>query len=156
MTPTKAAVVEALRASASEELRVLEQMAAMARDEATHPESRPENQYDTRALEASYLAAGQGRRLAELRELVGWLSMTLGAHQRAAAGSLVHLAVDGRERWVLLAPKGGSTARVGGQEVSLVSVLSPLGACLNGLAEGEAATLERPGGRDEIELLDVS
>ncbi len=50
--PPKPSVYAAFQDSLSHELAVLESMTAAARDEATSAESRPENKYDTRALEA--------------------------------------------------------------------------------------------------------
>src|SRR5687768_16801821 len=38
-------------------------------DAATHEENKPENKYDTRGLEASYLARAQTQRVLDLKEL---------------------------------------------------------------------------------------
>src|SRR5687768_11096256 len=70
--PIKSEVLAELRKILRDELSRLARGTDMARDEATSVESRPENQYDTRALEASYLAAGQGERLEALRLLLAW------------------------------------------------------------------------------------
>lgn len=153
---TRAPVLEAFRASLGEELAALERVIALARDEATHPESRPENKYDTRALEASYLAAGQGQRLGELRELVAWLAREHPPADRARLGALLEVWVDGRTRWVLLAPRGGASVRVDSVEVTLVSVASPLGKALVGLREDDTTTLAGPKGPTPVEVFSVS
>src|SRR5688500_7983704 len=105
--PSKTDVVEALRQALRAELAQLGRVTDMARDEATSAESRPENPYDTRALEASYLAAGQGERLTALRQLAAWAEV-LGAEPRDAveAGALAQVALDEVPQWVLFAPRG--------------------------------------------------
>src|SRR4051812_3963394 len=57
-----ALVVERLMA----ERESLVSAARAAHEAATHAESKPEDQYDTRGLEASYLAAAQARRVEEI------------------------------------------------------------------------------------------
>jgi transcription elongation GreA/GreB family factor len=129
----------------------------MARDEATSAESRPENQYDTRALEASYLAAGQGERLAELRLLAAWAEVQPDdLADLVEAGALARVEPDhGEPQWVLLAPRGGTELRVGGVPVRLVSVSSPLGSALCGLAAGDVGEVETPRGPQRWTLLAV-
>ncbi|MCB9688949.1 MAG: GreA/GreB family elongation factor [Alphaproteobacteria bacterium] len=145
---TRARVLEVLRDTLSRELDALGRATAMARDEATSAESRPENQYDTRALEASYLAAGQGERLEDLKRLVAWAE-TLGseAPTRVEAGALVELEDDrGRSRTLLVAPRGGMTLDVDGCAISVVSASSPLGSALGGLTEGDEEEVDSPDG----------
>ncbi len=156
--PPKAAVLDAFQRSLAAELDALGAMTAAARDEATNAESRPENQYDTRALEASYLAAGQGQRLEALGRLSAWIAQQSAEprHERAAEGAYLGVAVDGAERLVLLAPRGGPEVRVNGQAVQLISTDSPLGRAITGLAEGGVAELESPRGPRGVEVLFVA
>jgi len=151
----KPEALEALRAKVGEELAVLERITADARDEATNPESRPENKYDTRALEASYLAAGQGERLLEVRQLLAWLSVEPPPCRTGQPGALVEAAIDDTVRWLFLGPRGGPTVTVRGHELSLISIASPLGRALQGLAEGDDAEVERPRGSVSIEVLSL-
>src|SRR5580704_16979815 len=51
----------------TEELEVYFRAARASRTEATHESSEAENKYDTRGLEASYLARGQSKQAAELQ-----------------------------------------------------------------------------------------
>ena len=46
------------------------QSARSAHAEATHEQSKAENKYDTRALEASYLAGGQSLQAAEIEQSI--------------------------------------------------------------------------------------
>ena len=45
----------------SESLGILEKAARASHEEATHESSKAESKYDTRGLEAAYLAGGQAR-----------------------------------------------------------------------------------------------
>lgn len=152
--PEKAEVLAELHRALTAELAALVAMTAAARDEATSPESRPENQYDTRALEASYLAAGQGARMEAMGRLASWVSQQDAGRScdRALEGALVRVRVGAEARWVLLAPEGGPDVRVGAATVQLISVRSPLGQAVEGLGEGEAAELESPTGLREVEV----
>lgn len=154
--PGKRAVHDALRSRLEQELKVLEAMVASARDEATSAESRPENKYDTRALEASYLAAGQGERLGTLRQLVAWARGLDGsAQERAGLGALLKIETQTGERWVVLAPAGAPTVSVDGVEVATVSTKSPLGRALVGAVEEDGVEVDGPRGSYEAEVLVV-
>lgn len=140
-------VLEVLRAALRAELAAVAWAAGMARDEATSAESRPENQYDTHALQASYLAAGQGERLAAARALAGWAEQVVARpHDRVELGAVAELDGPGGRRWVLFAPRGGHALDVDGVAVTLISVTSPLGEVLEGLGAGDDAELDGPGG----------
>src|SRR3954469_6603583 len=60
------AVIEKLR----EDLALYEKAAGAARAEATHEQSKAEHKYDTRGLEAAYLARGQSRQAAEILQAI--------------------------------------------------------------------------------------
>lgn len=134
----RASALAAVRAAVRSDVAAMEQMVSMARDEATSDESRPENKYDTRALEASYLAAGQGRRLVEQQRLEAWLSHVGEGTETVQLGSFVEL---DEQRWVLLAPAAGPTVQHGQVEINVISTGSPLGRALVGLEEGEEVEL---------------
>lgn len=55
--PAAVAVAHALHALLAADLRGVEAMARLASDEATSEDNRAENKFDTRSLEASYLAS---------------------------------------------------------------------------------------------------
>ena len=61
-------LLRAILESLAVELETAVREAKAASDAATDPDSRAENKYDTRALESSYLARGQARRVTELQE----------------------------------------------------------------------------------------
>ena len=57
----KADLVKLIIAGLTESLSVLENAARASHAEATHESSRAESKYDTRGVEAAYLAGGQAR-----------------------------------------------------------------------------------------------
>src|SRR6478609_11509289 len=59
-------IVEVLHDS----LAVLEKAARASHAEATHESSKAENKYDTRGLEAAYLAGGQARQAREILDAI--------------------------------------------------------------------------------------
>lgn len=132
----KRAVVDVLLSQVRDELAGVERMTAAARDEATSPESRPENKYDTRATEASYLAVGQGQRMAALRRLVAFLET------RPDELALIEVADARGPAWFLRAPDGGGRrVTVDGVDVVVVTVESPVGAALAGAEVGDTVTI---------------
>ena len=149
-SPQKREVVEAFLDKLRNHRSSLETRMADSRDEATHEQSRPENKYDTRALEASYLAHGQGRRLVDLVRVIGWLDSlnTDVPHQRVGPGSLLRLddVEMPSERWLLLSPVGGESISMGDQQVDLVGVQAPMAQACMGLEVDDEVALQRPTG----------
>ena len=110
---------------------------------ATHEESKAENKYDTRGLEASYLAAGQSRRVADIRKaLAAWRALQLRPYDDALGiqlGALMCLeTTGGRRQRLFLGPDGAGLKLQDEQgEVVLISPHSPLGQQLLGQGPGD-------------------
>lgn len=154
MRPSKAEIIAALRRSAGEELAAMERVAAMSRDEASGEESRSENQYDTRATEAAYLARGLAARIVELRRLDAWLATFDGALVSSAVDIGAVVALDEGEL-LFIAPVGGGKVRLGERLVSVISPASPLGEALIGLEVGDALEIDSPRGTLSREVVGV-
>jgi len=113
-----------------------------AEEYATDAESRSESKYDTRSLEASYLAAGQARKAEELAEAVdrlqGWNPSPFGEGDPIETGALVEVDRQGELQFYLLAPAGGGvvTAYLG-CDLTVVTPDSPLGRALTGRKAGD-------------------
>ncbi len=107
-----------------------------------------ENKYDTLGLEASYLAAGQAKRVEEIKQALALCqNLQLRAYddQRGIeVGALLGLEDEnGRQQWLFLAPDAaGLKVDVVGQPVTVITPRSPLGKGLLGKFEG-----------DEVEIL---
>src|SRR5882724_12967040 len=66
----KHALIQKIVAKLASELEVYFRAAQASRAEATHEQSKAESKYDTRGLEASYLAHGQSKQAAELQAAI--------------------------------------------------------------------------------------
>lgn len=154
----KPAVVAAVIAKLSEELNHQRLSAKAAQDAATGEESKPENQYDTRALEASYLADAQSQRVNALERAVKALQEmpSLGKFSAVNTGSLVEVSVDGLQKWFFLLPAAaGMVVEVAGHKISVLGHESPVGRALMGKAPGDSAEVTVPGGKKEYEIVSL-
>lgn len=145
----KQAILDQILAVLNAELAALTRAAQGAFAAATDPDSKAENKYDTRNLEASYVARGQAQRVAELQEAVrafGTLSRNALALDAAVTlGALVSLETPEERAHYFLGPFAGGTEIVqDGQEVVVITPASALGQKLIGRREGETVAL-RPG-----------
>ncbi len=127
-----------------------ERAAALARDEATHEESRPESKYDTHSQEAAYLAEGQARLASELaaaRTALAALPLPdFDGTTPIALGALVELEQPSGSAWYFVGPAaGGTSVAVEGREILVVTPQSPLGRQLMGATVG--ASIPMPRGR---------
>ncbi len=158
----KSAVAQAFLDALSAELVAVERVAAAARDETTNSETKQEGKYDTRAIEASYLARGQATRIVALRRLRAWFAVFEAAPlDQVQTGALVTIAPEedddsGAERVFFIAPEGGRSATVDGTVVELISPRSPLCQAMAELEAGDDFVVERPRSRRSYAILDVA
>lgn len=109
------------------DLDIAERAAQTAYETATHEENIAENKYDTLGLEASYLAAGQAKRVEEIRQSLALCqNLTLRAYDESRGievGSLLGLEDEkGREQWLFLAPDAaGLKVDVVGQPITVIT-----------------------------------
>jgi len=130
------------------ELEMQTQAALMSRDEATHEESKPENQYDMHAQEAAYLAEGQAKLATELRASISlYQSLALPVFTSAqpiSLGAVVTLDADGRKTRYFIGPRsGGIEVSCEGADVIVITPQSPIGRLLVGRLVGD--TIKTPG-----------
>lgn len=133
----KTDIVQAIIAVIEDELASATRSAKETADEATDDESRPENKYDTRGLEASYVASAQAYYAKDLHDALQAYRNLSSQNQKAsnliAIGSLVTtLSNNGREQFFIGPARGGL-------EISDITVLtpsSPLGSKLIGKTMG--------------------
>ena len=115
-----------------ENLGVLEKAARASHAEATHESSKAENKYDTRGLEAAYLAGGQARQAKEIMDSIKvYESLALkdfGSGDPIDLTALVELASAGARSWYFIGPKsGGLEIEFEGKEITVITPQSPLG-----------------------------
>jgi hypothetical protein len=127
---------------------------------ATHEESEAEDQYDTRGLEASYLAGAQAQRVADLEQLIlqyRFLTIEdLKETDPIRATALVELESSGKTLYCFLLPKGGGLhIEHEGHTVQIITPQSPLGEALLGRTAGESAAIEGGKSSKEYEIISV-
>jgi len=128
----KQEIIFALQKIITTELSALERAQEVAAKAATEEESRPENQYDTRSTEASYLAAGQAQRVEafkkDLRLLRQFSPKKMSAQDPIQIGSFIELECDGEQLHYLLAPVGGGyKVEYEGKMIQIITPESLLG-----------------------------
>jgi transcription elongation GreA/GreB family factor len=143
----KSAVITTILARLDAELEVLLRGARASFAAATDPDSKAENKYDTRTLEASYVARGQARRVAELQAArQDFAALNTSVSGSVRAGALVELAQQGANELYFMGPaEGGLEVSVEGREVMVITPASPLGSRLMGASAGDDVPL--PSGR---------
>ncbi len=142
----KTLILQQLHAALSSELAALTRAAQEAFAAATDPDSKAENKYDTRNLEASYIARGQAQRAEELQEAVDvfadFAAIPRPARPLISLGALVTLQ-SGQEltHYVIASHGGGTEIHHEGYDVCVLTPTSPLGAKLMGKRTGDRIQL---------------
>ncbi|OLF52399.1 transcription elongation factor GreAB [Pseudomonas chlororaphis] len=143
------------------DLDIAQRAAQTAYEAATHEENIAENKYDTLGLEASYLAAGQAKRVEEIRQALALCqNLTLRPYDEQVGiqvGALLGLEDgNGHEQWLFLAPDGaGLKVDVVGQPVTVITPRSPLGQGLLGKFEGDELEIVVAGARQQFAVTEV-
>lgn len=157
----KPKLIQSLIQSLEEELLSLKTAAQATYQAATHEESKPENEYDTFALEASYLAGAQAKRAGEIDEVISMFKnlnlRNFAADSEIDSTALVEVeAEDHKKSLFLLVPLGGGfNLRFEGHNIQLITPHSLLGEALVGLKAGDVAEIEINGRLKEFEILQV-
>jgi transcription elongation GreA/GreB family factor len=131
----------------TEELEVYFRAERASRTEATHESSKAENKYDTRGLEASYLARGQSKQAAEIQGAIAAFeklkARAFGDAEPVDVGAFVELELAGEKAAYFIGPRAGGTEVMHDkQEVLVITPESPLGKQLMGRKQGEVLKLE--------------
>ena len=149
----KRALVKAIIARLSDELALNLQAARLAAAGATDEQNKAENKYDTRGLELSYLAAGQGRQIAEAEATIAlFRALALrdfGPLEAIDLSALISLESpansDEPQPLYFLAPRGGGTeVRYARRGILVITPQSPLGQQLLGRRKGDRISFGRP------------
>ncbi len=156
----KNALVKKIIAHLAGELELYFKSARAAHAEATHEQSKAENKYDTRGLEASYLARGQSRQAAEIQEAIAQFEkLPLRKFEKDEVidiGALVELESKVEKTFYFIGPRAGGTEILHEKkEVLVITPQSPLGQQLVGKKEGELLQIQIGGSRNEYRVLSV-
>ncbi|MCC6553784.1 MAG: GreA/GreB family elongation factor [Polyangiaceae bacterium] len=161
MPAAKRALVKKLGEQLSEEIEALKRSAYAAREAATHEEARPENDKDTRAVEAAYLAGAQADRVRDLERVANALEfLTLrafGPEDPIALSALIEADVDGELHRFFLAPQGGGMkVELDRAVIVVVTPESPVGRALIGKRTGDIVEVRTQRGLREYEIVSVA
>lgn len=157
---TKKDIVRVFTDHLQEELTTLVAAAKATHEAATHEESKPENEYDTRGLEASYLAGAQAKRVSEIREVLNLFKILefkdFTNADRVLSTALVDVAVDGKRHSFLIMPKGGGvTLKLADKSVQIMTPHSMLGEAILGRKVGEETEYEVGDRVHTCEILEI-
>lgn len=145
----------------ADELAAITQAAKNTYDVATHEDNKPENKYDTRGLEASYLAGAQAKRVADMKEVLAIFEnlpiKDFSDSTPIANTALVEVDHNNKVSFVLIMPKGGGQSVVfEGHSVQVITSESPLGRALLHRKVGDSVEIETASSRREYEILSIS
>jgi transcription elongation GreA/GreB family factor len=153
-------IIKKITAKLAGELEVYFRAAQFARAEATHEQNKAENKYDTRGLEASYLARGQSRQAAELEAAIVEFEKLdprpLADGAAIGLGALVELEHGGEFTIYFLGPRAGGTEIVHDKkEILVITPQSPLGEQLMGRKQGDRPQLNFGGAKQAAHIVRV-
>lgn len=145
----KHTLIQAILSQLNVELTHALEAAEEAHKGATHDQSKAETQYDTLGLEHAYLAEGQAKRIASLKEhiiLLNKMSVkNLTEDDPIYLGAIVHLTNLQTQQTLtvfIASCAGGTHVHHDGLEIHVISSNSPLTQALLGLYTGDICKLE--------------
>ena len=157
----KVALLKAVILNLEESLSSIVTLANEAKAEATNEESKAENKYDTRGLEASYLAGGQAKRADEFKQTIDRLQKI--EIQNFKEGDLIGMTTlihiidqDENEKWLFILPfAGGTKIQFKNHEILVITPQSPMGQKLMGLKADSDFSVTINGKAFEYDILEV-
>ena len=157
----KRAIIKKITEKLAGELEVYFRAAHAARTEATHESSKAENKYDTRGLEASYLARGQSKQAAELEAAIAEFeklaARPFAEGEAIGIGALVELEHGGEKTFYFLGPRAGGTEVIHDKrEILVITPQSPLGEQLAGRKQGDEPQLNFGGAKQTAKIVSVA
>lgn len=161
LTVNKQTLIRNIITRLATELELYRKAARAARAEATDEQSKAENKYDTRGLEASYLARGQSRQAAEIEQsMQAFESLAVRKFSSSDAielGAIVELEGVGERSFYFIGPRaGGTEIKQGDQKVLVITPESPLGRQLMGKKQGDQLQIVVAGSRKQFRIAAIS
>ena len=131
----KKSIIDDICEQLEREKQTAEAAAASAREGATHEDAKPENQYDTRGLEASYLAGAQAERVMNLAQSLhkfqNLVIRNYKSEDKIGLTALVEID-DGesQQKYFLANDAGGMKIQMKNETVMVITPQSPIGKAL--------------------------
>ena len=156
----KSDLLKEIIAALAENLAVLDKAARASHFEATHESSKAESKYDTRGLEAAYLAGGQARAAKEIVDSIKAFEKlqvrNFAKGEPIDLTALVELKTDGSPSTYLIGPKsGGLEITFKKKEIIVITPQSPLGENIMGKKAGDRWTAQIGGSKVKYEITSV-
>src|SRR5580692_452622 len=156
----KRAIIKKIIARLTDELEIYFRAAQFSRAEATHESSKAESKYDTRGLEASYLARGQSKQAAEIEAAIAEFeklpAKKFGAAEPIGPGALVELETGGENLFYFIGPRAGGTEILHDKkEILVITPQSPLGEQLLGKKSGDKLQLKLGGAHQSVRIVAI-
>ena len=156
----KRALAKKIIAKLTDDLTLSIKAARTAHEEATHEQNKAEDKYDTRGLEAAYLASGQAKQAAETEQATAqYDSLALrnfGPKDPIDLTALVELESDGERIFYFLGPtSGGLEFTHDGKQMLVITPQSPLGQNLIGRKKGDKVKMKIGGLPVEYRVVSV-
>ncbi len=128
----KPALVAEILKTLNINLVALVETSNIAKEAATAEESKAENKYDTRGLEASYLAGAQSKRAIQLQEQIYRITnLKLKSYTNdnpIGSTAIVELGTNGENKFFFLLPvAGGLHLKIDNKDIQTLTVEAPLG-----------------------------
>jgi len=157
----KRLIIDKIIIELDRELQNLMTSALDARDAATNEESKAENKYDTRGLEASYLAGAQALRAQEVKEAIDVLQKikipNYDDQSPIQVMALVDICIDDVDKFLffVVPSRGGMKLDVNGESILTISPEAPIGRGLYNKKTGDSFELKLKGEVKNYEIIRV-
>lgn len=152
----KNSLFAALQSEVEKNLRLATDAAKNTYDMATNAEFKAENKYDTRSLEASYLAGAQAERVADLRDtfllVTNFKIKSFTDDDKIEVGAVIELVSQKKSTWTIILPTGGGqNFEFENRRINVITPNSPLGRAAIGKYVGDSVVIN---GR-EFEIVSI-
>ncbi len=157
----KKQIIEQLLTKVRAELKALEEASKSAKDYVTSGDVKSDGKYDTRGIEAGYLAGAQEKRVEELKLELQMLEeipiRDFKKDEEVAIGALVDLSFKNQTRKYFIAPTaGGTMLMIDKNPILVISTFSPIGDAAFGTTLGEEFELETPQELRVYKVVDIA
>lgn len=125
---------------------------------ATSSEAKSESKYDTRAVEAGYIAGAQKARMEELEDELQLLDEIDLDHLplSVSVGSLIELQFENSSKiYFISSTAGGTIVDVDDEKILVISAFSPIGVEAIGLQKGDEFEVEVSGQARSYKILSI-
>lgn len=154
----KEKLIEALKEKVQAELSEIKKAFQSSHSLATSSEMKSEGKYDTRSIEAGYIAGAQQKRVQELELELGLLDEININHlpDTVSVGSIVEIKYNDLTRvYFISSTGGGSFLSVEDHTVMVISAFSPIGAEVIGLAKNDEFEVEHKNESRQYQVINI-